>query len=52
MSGRLPIGIENFKEIRNGEFYYVDKTGMIKELATNWGKVNLFTRPRDRKSVV
>lgn len=46
MRGRLPIGIENFKEIRNGEFYYVDKTGMIKELATNWGKVNLFTRPR------
>ena len=42
----LPIGIENFEEIRTEGFYYVDKTGMIKELLYNWGKVNLFTRPR------
>ena len=42
----LPIGIENFEEIRTEGFYYVDKTGMIKELLENWGKVNLFTRPR------
>lgn len=43
---KLPIGIENFAEIRTEGFYYVDKTGLIKELLDNWGKVNLFTRPR------
>lgn len=43
---KLPIGIENFEEIRKEGFYYVDKTGLIKELLENWGKVNLFTRPR------
>lgn len=42
----MPIGIENFEEIRTEGFYYVDKTGLIKELLHNWGKVNLFTRPR------
>lgn len=46
MTTKLPIGIENFEEIRTEGFYYVDKTGMIKELLDNWGKVNLFTRPR------
>lgn len=43
---KLPIGIENFEEIRTEGFYYIDKTGLIKELLENWGKVNLFTRPR------
>ena len=43
---KLPIGIENFEEIRTEGFYYIDKTGLIKELLNNWGKVNLFTRPR------
>lgn len=43
---RLPIGIEDFGEIRRENFYYVDKTGLIAELLQNWGKVNLFTRPR------
>ena len=43
---KLPIGIENFEEIRTEGFYYVDKTGMIAELLNNWSKVNLFTRPR------
>lgn len=43
---RLPIGIEDYKEIRTEGFYYVDKTGLIQELLENWGKVNLFTRPR------
>ncbi len=43
---RPPVGIENFEKIRTGDFYYVDKTGMIKELLENWGEVNLFTRPR------
>ena len=43
---KLPVGIENFDEICTRGFYYVDKTGLIKELLHNWGKVNLFTRPR------
>lgn len=43
---KLPIGIENFEEIRTKDFYYVDKTRLIKELLDNWGKVTLFTRPR------
>lgn len=43
---KLPIGIEDFREIRNEGFYYVDKTRVIEQLLKNWGKVNLFTRPR------
>lgn len=46
MEKKLPIGVENFEDIRTQGFYYVDKTGLIKELLQNWGKVNLFTRPR------
>ncbi|MCD8370651.1 MAG: ATP-binding protein [Clostridiales bacterium] len=42
----MPIGIDDFEEMITQDFYYVDKTGMIKELLENWGKVNLFTRPR------
>jgi len=43
---KLPIGIENFAELRRENFYYVDKTEMIRDLLHNWAKVNLFTRPR------
>lgn len=43
---KLPMGIENFEEIRTGGYYYIDKTGLIKDLLENPGKVNLFTRPR------
>ncbi|XCP86232.1 AAA family ATPase [Roseburia hominis] len=43
---KLPIGIENFAEMQTEDFYLVDKTAFIKELLENWGKVNLFTRPR------
>ena len=43
-SVKLPIGIENFENLRTEGFYYVDKTGLIKELLNNWGEVNLFTR--------
>lgn len=46
MTARLPMGIESFKEMRRQNFYYVDKTGLIKEFLENFGKVNLFTRPR------
>ncbi len=43
---KLPVGIENFEEMRRQDFYYVDKTGLLAELLRGWGKVNLFTRPR------
>ena len=43
---KLPIGIENFEKLRLENFYYIDKTGLIRELLNNWGEVNLFTRPR------
>ena len=43
---KLPIGIDDFKKLRQEDFYYVDKTGFIGDLLNNWGKVNLFTRPR------
>ncbi|MCD7863507.1 MAG: AAA family ATPase [Lachnospiraceae bacterium] len=46
MKKRPPIGIDNFEKLVRDGFYYVDKTGMIKELLENWGEVNLFTRPR------
>lgn len=43
---KLPIGIEDFEKIRKENFYFVDKTALIKDLLENWGEVNLFTRPR------
>ena len=43
---KLPVGIEDFKEIRQEEFYYIDKTRLIEQLLDRWGKVNLFIRPR------
>ncbi len=46
MMKKLPVGVENFEELRTEDFYYVDKTGFIRELLNHWGKVNLFTRPR------
>ena len=43
---KLPIGYENFEELRTKDFYYVDKTKLVEQLIDNIGKVNLFTRPR------
>lgn len=43
---KLPVGIEDFAEILQAGFYYVDKTKFIEQLLDGWGKVNLFTRPR------
>ena len=43
---KLPVGIENFEQLRKEDFYYVDKTGLIVDLLNSWGSVNLFTRPR------
>lgn len=43
---KLPVGLENFREVQKSGFYYVDKTKLIEQLLENWSKVNLFTRPR------
>ena len=43
---KLPVGIDSFEKLREEDFYYVDKTGLIRDLLNNWGEVNLFTRPR------
>ena len=43
---KLPVGIENFEEIRKLGFYYIDKTRLIEQLLQGWGKVTLFIRPR------
>ena len=43
---KLPVGIDNFEKIRRDGFYYVDKTRWIEQLLAQWGKVNLFIRPR------
>lgn len=42
----LPIGREDFKEIRENDFYYVDKTKYIEELLLDGTQVKLFCRPR------
>lgn len=46
MKKKLPIGIECFEKLRIEDFYFIDKTTLIKDLLQNWAEVNLFTRPR------
>ena len=43
---KLPVGIDDFKKIREAGFYYVDKTKLIEQLLQSWGEVTLFIRPR------
>lgn len=43
---KIPVGIEDFCEIRTKDAYYIDKTKLIEQLLESWSKVNLFTRPR------
>ena len=43
---KLPVGIENFEEIRRNQYYYIDKTKLIEQLFDSLCKVSLFTRPR------
>lgn len=43
---KLPVGIDDFKKLRQSNFYYIDKTNLIEQLLQNWGEVNLITRPR------
>ena len=43
---KLPVGIDDFRKLRESAFYYVDKTRLIEQLLLNWSEVTLFTRPR------
>ena len=42
----MPVGIEDFRELIQNEYYFVDKTRFIKELLDSKGKITLITRPR------
>jgi hypothetical protein len=46
MKKKLPIGISDFKKIIDGNYYYFDKTELIKSIIGEPGEVRLFTRPR------
>ena len=43
---KIPIGVDDFKEIISNDFYYVDKTKSIEDILSDGSKVKLFTRPR------
>jgi len=43
---KIPIGVENFKEIIANNYYYVDKTKFIEKILNDGSKIKLFTRPR------
>lgn len=43
---KLPVGIDDFRKLRESHFYYVDKTSLIEKFLLNWNEVTLFTRPR------
>ena len=43
---KLPVGIDDFRKLRESNFYYVDKTKLIEQLLQSWSEVTLFTRPR------
>ena len=42
----IPVGISDFEKIRNGEFYYIDKSSLITEILKEKAEVTLITRPR------
>ena len=46
MLKKIPVGIEDFKEIITKDYYYIDKTKLIEELLLEGSRVTLFTRPR------
>ena len=46
MLKKIPIGIENFKELIEENYFYIDKTKFIEEIVNDGAKVKLFTRPR------
>ena len=51
MEKKIPIGIESFEDIRKNGFFYVDKTGMIRELLNDWGKATSSPAPEDSENL-
>ena len=44
---KIPVGVSDFGKIRENGYYYIDKSGLIRELLkTESTEVTLFTRPR------
>ena len=43
---KIPVGVDGFEKVITNDFYFIDKTELIRDLLHNWGEVNLFTRPR------
>ena len=43
---KIPIGVEDFREITENDYCYIDKTKLIEEIIKDGSKVKLFTRPR------
>ena len=43
---KLPVGIDDFRKLRESDFYYVDKTRLIEQILQSWSEVTFFTRPR------
>lgn len=43
---KIPVGISDFKKLREDGYYYIDKSGLIADLLTNNSEVTLITRPR------
>ena len=49
---KLPLGIENFEDLIRNDFYYIDKTGLIRDIFKTAGvKLHFFTRPRRFESL-
>ena len=46
MARTVAIGIQNFCKLREGNYFYIDKTGFIREWWENGDEVTLITRPR------
>lgn len=45
MKRNYPVGIQNFEEIRKGNYYYIDKTELVYQLVSS-GKYYFLSRPR------
>ena len=46
MAETVAIGIQNFEKLREGNYFYIDKTSFIREWWENGDDVTLITRPR------
>ena len=42
----IPVGVSDFEKIRNGGFYYIDKSGLITRILKEKAEVTLIARPR------